>query len=264
MTQIIVETRLSEIETEIKQHLKRQVDDVIAIGKLATEAKALIPYGGFTEWIKAKLELTPRLIQGYMRVYERFGNEPKSFRLLKIASVLMLASPSTSDGAINEITSRLEQGERFSVEQVESVIDQYRVLEGAKIGSQTLLQNYGTNPDGTPSKSISRSALTSLAAVAEDGLKRGGVTIDGVDYPVNVALPQSVVAAVQYETNQRKIEHVDDNPTKWLYSEALVCEVAADDALRGMGYVTIRVLNREVFDRLSYGQTVTIKVDLKA
>lgn len=260
MSQVIVETRLDEIETEIKQHLKRQVDDVVMIGKLASEAKTLIPYGSFTEWIKAKLELTPRLIQGYMRVYERFGDDPKLFRKLKIASVLMLASPSTSEGAINEIKNRLEQGEGFSVEQVESVIDRYHVLEGAKIGSEALLTNFGTKPDGSLAPSISRSAVTSLMKVADEGLQHGTVTIDGKDHLINVTLPQSIIVATAQETSRRQSDHIDDNVVKKVRSQAVVSSVS--DADVGT-YVMLRVFDRSVFDQLGEGQQVTISFDVE-
>lgn len=260
MSQVIVDTRLDEIEMEIKQHLKRQWDDVLAIGKLAIEAKGLIPHGGFTAWVNNDLGLSIRLIQGYMRIYERFSNT-QTFRFVPISGLLMLASPSVSDGLIVEVGSRIEQGEKFTVEGIDNLIDRYKVLEGAKIGSQALLANYATKADGRPAPTISRSAVTSLEKVADEGLRHGAVTIDGQDRPVNLALPQAVVLAVQHETSRRQSEHIDDNVVKKIYSEAVVCEIATDDALHDMGYVTIRMLNREAYNQLTNGQTVTIKFE---
>lgn len=259
---VVVETRLNEISATIKQHLKRQWEDVLTIGGLALEAKSLIPHGGFTDWITDELGLSPRLIQGYMRVYERFETR-KVFVNLPISALLLLASPSVPDGLVMEVSSRIEQGERFTVEGIDNLIDRYRGLEGAKIGSHLLLKNFGTNPDGSLARSISRSALTSLEQVADEGLGRGALTLNGEDHSVNVTLPQTVMLVTQQETKRRQSEHIDDNTPTKVYSDAVVCEVANDDELRQMGYVTIRVLNHEAFEQLSNGQTMTIRFEAK-
>lgn len=257
--QTVVEPRLAEIKAEIGQHLKRQWEDVLAIGRLATEAKGLIPYGGFTQWIMDEVGLSPRLIQGYMRIYDRFDSR-KLFASLPISALLMLASPSVSDGVVMEISGRIDQGERFSIEAMEAVIDRYRVLEGAQIGSRALLQNYGTHPDGTMAKAIPRSALTSLADVATDGLQRGAVTIEGMDVPVTLSLPPAILAAVEAETKRRQADHVDDSPPK-LRTRAVICQLPTDPMTRG--YVMLRLADLNMVDHLAEGQSVTLVVDTK-
>lgn len=127
----VVEPRLDEIAQAINGRLKRQWEDVLAIGKLALEAKRLIPYGQFERWVDEKLQLSTRLIRGYVRVYERFESS-EIISELPITAGLLLASPSVPDGALQEIEQRLESGERFSVAGVESILDKYRVLEGVQ------------------------------------------------------------------------------------------------------------------------------------
>lgn len=260
---IVVETRLSEIKSEIHQHLKRQWDDVLEIGKLAIEAKSLIPHGGFTNWITDELGLSPRLIQGYMRVHERFSQTEK-FAALPVSALLMLASPSVQDGVLAEIGGQIDEGKKFTIEGVENVIDRYRVLEGTMLGSRALLENFGTKADGSPAKVISRSAITSLETVATDGLQRGAVTIEGIDVPVTLSLPPAIAAAMQQETKRRQSEHVDDNVSTKVYSGAVVCDIPEDDALRDMGYVTLRVYDRAVVEQLSKGQQVTVSFEVES
>lgn len=261
MTAIIVEPRLIEIKSEIHQHLKRQWDDVLAIGQLAIEAKGLIPHGGFENWIRDELRLSKSLIQGYMRVYTRFSNA-QSLRVLPVSALLLLASPSVSDGLIMEVGSRIEQGEKFTVEGVDNLIDRYRVLEGAKIGSHTLVKNFGTDEDGNPLKVISRSALTSLEQIADEGLGCGALTINGEDYPVSLALPQSVMVATQQETKRRQSDHIDDNTSTRIRTQATVVQVATDPVTKG--YVMIRIQNQSVIDQLKEDQLVTISFEVSS
>lgn len=255
-TAIIVETRLHEISSEIKNRLKRNFEDVLEIGKLALEAKGLIPHGGFINWITEDLGLSRRLISSYMRVYERF-NKRENFAHLPVSALLLLASPTVSDGLIEEVSSQIEQGERFTVEGIDNLIDRYRVLEGAKIGSEALLEHFGKKEDGSPAPTISRSAVTSLIKVADEGLQHGAITLDGVDRPVNLTLPQAVIEGVRQETQRRQSEHIDDNVVKKIYLKANVYAVN--------GYLQLSLVDNDpaMYKRLGNGQQVTISFEVK-
>lgn len=220
---IDVNQRLSEIETEINLHLKRQVEDVLAVGKLAAEAKSLIPHGGYTAWIENRLRLSPTLVRAYVRVFERFGgSKTANFAALGVSSILLLASPSVSDGTIAEVEARLETGQRLTTSEVEQIITSHRVIEGAGLGAKALLQTYGDNV-----KQVSGAALRSLVQVSEDATQRGMVTINGDDYVATAGLPAAVQQAVTSATKTRQEAHIGENADEIIYQRVRV-QVAAN------------------------------------
>ena len=70
--------------------------------------------------------------------------------------------------------------------------------------------------------------------------------------------------ATQQETRERQLEHIGGGGSTKLYSEAVVCEIAQDDELRGMGYVTIRILDPHVFNKLTNKQILTVKFEVES
>ncbi len=268
---IVVEDRLIEIEGEIESRLKRQWDDVLVIGRLAIEAKSLLGHGKFTDWIKQRLQLSPSLIRGYMRFEERLGKTTK-FAVLPVSAGLLLASPSVPDGALAEIQRRLEDGETFKVDGVESIIDKYKVFQSVHIGAQALLQEYGANPDGTPTKKINRSDVTSLAVVTGEALERGVVNIEGEDQPLPdmegaavfkpipdmpgvpiYTIPNTVKAAAKSASAQRQSEHVEDKMPVLGRYKATVAGLVVN------GFVTLKLNDPDVAERLANGQMVTLE-----
>lgn len=221
---IIVETRLDELAREIEFWMRRTAGDIIQIGAMLAEARSICPKGQWYEWLKST-GVTPRMSNHWIHVHERFASVKFTDGQIPTSGLIALAAPSTPEGALNEVKRRLDQGEKFTGDQVEEILNKYRVLEGVQVGSQALLKTYGQTETGQPAKSISRSAVTSAANVAQEMLQRGAVTIDGEDHPVPDAqpgtmqqplpdmppLPNTFRQAVSNQTKQRQGRHIEEN-----------------------------------------------------
>jgi hypothetical protein len=168
------------------------------------------------------------LIRGYIAVYERFGKS-EIFAVLPPSALLILASPSVPDVAVAEVERRLQAGERFGVRHIEGVIDKYRLAESLHVGATLLLNTYGTKPDGTPSRTISRSAVTSATQVTADVLARGAIDIEGVDHPVPEVLPRDYQRAITSETQRRRDEHISANAYQLIVDRETVTVVLTSE-----------------------------------
>lgn len=234
---IDVNQRLNEIAVEIKARLKRQLEDVLEIGRLAAEAKSLLPHGSFTDWIEKTLDLSPTLVRAYIRVHERFADKAANFAALRVSAVLLLASPSVSDGTIAEVQARLEDGQKLTVSEVEQIIISHRIIEGAGIGAKALLETHGADV-----KQVSGAELRSLVQVAEDVTSRGMVTINGEDYVATGGLPAVVQQAVQSATRTRQEAHIGDSAGEWLmFNNVPVAAMVVN------GFLTLKIEGIERF-----------------
>lgn len=252
----VVDQRLDEIRDGILLHLKRQWEDVLIVGELATEAKTLLPHGEYENWVRTSLGVSPQMIGGYRRIYERFSDKSKKFFDLPFSAALPLASPSLPEGVFQEIETRLQAGEKVTVEAVENVITQYKVLQAAQVGSRAILEQFGTTPNGQPAKTIPASAVRSLDIVATEGLNHGVVEIEGEAYPISQPLPTPVVVATEAETNRRRAGHIEDStPAMEIVVNNVRVPVAA---LIINDCVTFRIPG--IGSKLSHGEVVRVKI----
>lgn len=218
-------TRLDQIARNINVRLNRAAEDVMYIGERLLEARSLVPHGGWEDWVDTNLDISVRTAQRWMTIARHFA-QSDILAFLKPAHLVMLASSSVPPGAVQEIERRARAGEAFKGKGIEAVIDKYRTLEGVNLGSKVLLAEYGVDDDGSPARTISRSALTSLEQVSADALERAHVEIDGIDHPVpdpqpeamsqpipdTPPLPNTIRAAVASATATRQADHIHDSP----------------------------------------------------
>ena len=101
--------RLTAIAAEVRT-IEEQVRGValsgaVAIGRRLIEAKGLVPYGRFLEWIKANLDYSERRAQDLMRLYETYGRGtiPESVSALDYSkAVALLAAPEEARESLAE------------------------------------------------------------------------------------------------------------------------------------------------------------------
>lgn len=129
---------MSEIDTEVilsteraKLMLKRTAEDIIAIGKELIFIKSKLKHGQFMPWVEHHFEMTRHTAFNFMNVAERFGSNVEIFNISP--SILYeLASPSTPDSLVEEVTSRIESGEKISFKEVQELKRQAKEAEQEK------------------------------------------------------------------------------------------------------------------------------------
>lgn len=244
---------LESIAADIRSRLKRASEDIVYIGQRLIEARAQIPSGRWTAWVEANTGLTIRTAQRWMGVVERLGTGDNLSRLLP-SVLIVLASPSVPTVAVREILARTEDGENFSLQAAEAIIDKWRGMEAVNLGAKLLL---GGNEG---KRSIPRSAVTSLEAVSTDALARGVVEIEGIDHPIPDVLNSEVIrGAVDSETRRRKDEHIADNATPltrivdriWMPVAGIIVNDCVTFRIRGIG------------NRLDKGMQVRVTIEIK-
>ena len=250
---VIPDQRLDEIAIDIQSRLKRIAEDIAIIGQQLTEARQLLPPGEWSPWV-ARLGISLRTAQRYMRAGTLLGERDILSRL-KPSAVIALAAPSCPGAALTEVERRLRDGELLPPAAVDEIIVKYRTLEAVSAGAKALLENYGTDEAGRPTRSISRSAVTSLSEVADDALERAVVEAGDIDLPVSDHIPASVRAAVALATHRRKGEHIEENTTPETRLEG-AAEVTMVDVEAGV--IVFRV--PEIARRLKAGVKVGLVV----
>jgi hypothetical protein len=98
--------RLEVLAEEIRSELKNTSKSIIVIGEKLIEAKAEIARGDFTAWAEKETGLTYESARRFMRVAERFGGKTEIISVLPPTILYLLAAPSTSDAAIDEVIDR--------------------------------------------------------------------------------------------------------------------------------------------------------------
>ena len=94
-SRIVVQQRTSEL----KSLIRRSAQDIIEIGLRLTEVKARLGHGRFGAWLAAEFHWSPDTALNFMRVAERFGQNPNISEFAPSA-LYLLAAPAASDGRV--------------------------------------------------------------------------------------------------------------------------------------------------------------------
>lgn len=127
---------LENAAIEIEQRHAAIEDNVKAIGRRLTEAKARLPHGQFTSWVESKFPFKIRMAQGYMRVYEVFGENPQLTAHMKgfgiealklIASSVSSLEPEQQEAKVQAIAAANEakiefHGQQLTVAEVRQLL----------------------------------------------------------------------------------------------------------------------------------------------
>lgn len=115
---------LQGITNRINTRMKRIAEDIIVIGSELISAKKFLKHGEFGVWLKAEFDWSDETALRYMRVAERFSDIPQIVGFAP--SVLyMLASPSVSDEAVEQVIELAADGNRVTLEAAREVIQQH-------------------------------------------------------------------------------------------------------------------------------------------
>ncbi|MCQ2484776.1 MAG: DUF3102 domain-containing protein [Clostridia bacterium] len=78
MNELTVKRELHVVENEIislrNQAQQQALMYAVEIGRRLTEAKELVPHGGWAEWLEKKVEFKQRTANNFMRIFEEYGN----------------------------------------------------------------------------------------------------------------------------------------------------------------------------------------------
>ena len=131
MSEIQPTGQVVQATERIKLRLKRTAEDIIAIGQDLILIKAELGHGKFMPWIEMHFDMRQTQATKFIQVAERFG-QIHEIREFKPSIIYELASPSTPDSVIEEVTAKVEAGETVSVKEVKELKKQIKEEQEAK------------------------------------------------------------------------------------------------------------------------------------
>jgi hypothetical protein len=103
---------------------KRTIENVIEVGRHLTEAKTIVKKLGssWPDWLKHEFDMKPTTADNFMNIFQRKSELPTvGGSDLSLKSLYMLAAPTTSQQARDEIAARLKKGEKVKHKDVADV-----------------------------------------------------------------------------------------------------------------------------------------------
>nr|WP_294543286.1 DUF3102 domain-containing protein [uncultured Rhodopila sp.] len=160
-------TALRETAERIRQRLKRQIEDIVHIGRELIAVKAALPHGQFTNWLVAEFSWNERTARNYMNVAAAFGGKKEIIADLRPSHLYRLAAPSTPPEARDSIIAIAEAGQPVTDTLVNETIQHAKLKHGSDArGPATAATTAAPGrPAGT---SRSGSPATNLAALIID------------------------------------------------------------------------------------------------
>ncbi len=131
-TSSATETILAQHADAIRARGKRVIGDIIEIGRRLTEAKKIAGHGKWSPWLDREFGWTDDTALNFMRCHEMAKNRNFRDLSLPISGLYLLAAPSTPDKARAAVIERAQNGERLSVKDVRSQIDEAREKQTAE------------------------------------------------------------------------------------------------------------------------------------
>jgi hypothetical protein len=105
---------LRDAAARIHQRRRKQIEDIIAIGRDLRLAKERLGHGQFLMWLHIEVTLSERTAQNYMRVADEFDGKSATVADLPPTVVYKLAAKATPAELRQEIVRQLEHGNRPS------------------------------------------------------------------------------------------------------------------------------------------------------
>ena len=116
--------KLAATAARIRALRKGLIADVIEIGQLLSECKASLVHGQWIRWLNREFQWSERTARNFMTAYELAKDKSANFAdfNLDISSIYLLAAPSTSKKARDEVLRRAEAGESLTHGKVKRII----------------------------------------------------------------------------------------------------------------------------------------------
>jgi len=111
----------------IRALAKRTVKDVVAIGRLLSDARQRMAHGEWYHWLGKELGWSPDTAANFINVYELSRQtKTRNFRGLAAklppSTLYLLARKSTPDTARDEVFRRVTAGEKLSIDRVKTLV----------------------------------------------------------------------------------------------------------------------------------------------
>jgi DNA modification methylase len=115
---------LSERAERIRTLGKRAKADLIEIGRLLDECKARCGHGNWLPWLEREFGWSQDTAERFMSLHRLQGQIPQiaEYDNIPVSGLYLLARPSTSESACDEVIARAESGERLRLYEVRAII----------------------------------------------------------------------------------------------------------------------------------------------
>jgi hypothetical protein len=122
---------LRDTAERIRQRLKRQIEDIVHIGRDLIAVKEALPHGQFTKWLAAEFSWNERTARNYMNVAVAFGGKKEIIADLRPSHLYRLAAPSTPPEARDSIIAIAEAGQPVTDMLVNETIQHAKLKHGS-------------------------------------------------------------------------------------------------------------------------------------
>jgi hypothetical protein len=122
----VAETILAQNAEVIRALGKRVIGDIIEIGRRLSESKKLCGHGNWLPWLQREFGWSDDTALRFMQVGELAESRNVRDLNLPISGLYLLAAPSTTEEARQEVIARAESGGRMSVKDVKELIDEVK------------------------------------------------------------------------------------------------------------------------------------------
>jgi hypothetical protein len=144
--------RARALAVNVRNRLERTTEDLIEIGRALAEAKTLLGHGHFGAWLQAEFGLSIRTAQNLMNVASKYENFSHLAEECGPSVLMLLASPSVPNEAIEETKAIVADGGKVSVAKVKKIVGKHK----------------GVVAKAAPAKPAVPVAATTTAALAPD------------------------------------------------------------------------------------------------
>lgn len=132
MTMLVNNAALTAHANAIRKLGKQTVENVIEIGRHLVEAKAEVKKlgGSWGDWLKHEFNMPETTARRFTSVFERKSELATVANAdLDLKSIYLLAAPSTSKAARDEVTTRVKNGEKVKHQEVAAVVKKHKGKE---------------------------------------------------------------------------------------------------------------------------------------
>ena len=116
--------KLATTAARIRTLRKGLIADVIEIGRLLSECKALLKHGQWIPWLNREFQWSERTARNFIAAYTLAKHKSANFAdvNLDISSIYLLAAPSTPEKARDEVLGRAEASEGLAHHEVKRIV----------------------------------------------------------------------------------------------------------------------------------------------
>jgi hypothetical protein len=111
---------------EIKNLMRRTIQEIIEIGQKLNEVKAQLGHGHFRNWLKAEFDWSIQTANRFMQVAEKFKCRNLTHLDIAPSALYLLASPSTPEEARTEALQRAINGENITYTKAKTIVWEHK------------------------------------------------------------------------------------------------------------------------------------------